>query len=193
MVDPVVVDAVVAVFVVAAGGAVVVFVVAAGAVAAGAMVLFGVAAGVVAAGATEPVEAVPVDTPPWCEQAPRPAVPVVPSLQVTVVPPLVDAVAAGAAAGNDVEGVVVDAPVDVATPPWCEQAPFPVVVLVVPSLHVAVVAVACARTTPAVAATANPHAATTQNCAFRMVPPGEVPKLTRPARHSKLVRGHRRT
>jgi hypothetical protein len=56
---------------------------------------------------------VAVPTPPWWEQAPRPASAVVPSLQLTV---------AAAAA----------------TPPWCEQAPRPVWVAVVPSLQVTV-------------------------------------------------------
>jgi hypothetical protein len=51
-----------------------------------------VATGAVAAGAA----AVGVPTPPWCEQAPLPEVPMVPSLQVTGVP--VDVAAAGAAA-----------------------------------------------------------------------------------------------
>jgi hypothetical protein len=50
------------------------------------------ATGAAAAGAA----AVGVPTPPWCEQAPLPEVPMVPSLQVTGVP--VDVAAAGAAA-----------------------------------------------------------------------------------------------
>jgi hypothetical protein len=66
-------------------------------------------------------------------------VPFVPSLQMTGVPldtdPLEDVVVVAAAAVPAV-----------ATPPWCEHAPLPVVVLVVPSLQVTVVA-ACVEAT----------------------------------------------
>jgi hypothetical protein len=63
----------------------------------------------------------------------------VPSLQVTGVPVDVDPF-------EDVVVVAVAVAPAVATPPWCEHAPLPVVVLVVPSLQVTV-AVACAETT----------------------------------------------
>jgi hypothetical protein len=102
--------------------------------------------------------------------------------------PLAAALAFAAVAGaGAVDGAVVEA-----TPPWCEHAPRPVVVLVVPSLHVAVVAVpvACASATPA---STRPQTATTHTDALRMIPPGEGPKLPRPTRPSKLVQARRRT
>ena len=100
------------------------------------------AAAVAAAGAA----AVGVPTPPWCEHAPFPEVPIVPSLHVTGVPEAAVVAAAGAALVADVAVVaafgVVDELVGVPTPPWCEHAPFPEVPIV-PSLHVTGVPECC--------------------------------------------------
>ena len=104
---------------------------------------FGAAAGAAATAGAGADAVVPVPTPPWCEHAPLPVVVlVVPSLHVTVAP--VDAVLVGAAGAAAAAGAMaafgaVVVLVGVPTPPWCEQAPLPVVVLVVPSLHVTVV------------------------------------------------------
>jgi hypothetical protein len=104
---------------------------------------FGGADGATGAAAAGAAAAAPVPTPPWCEHAPLPVVVlVVPSLHVTVAP--VDAVLVGAAGAAAAEGAVaalgaVAVLVGVPTPPWCEQAPLPVFVLVVPSLHETVV------------------------------------------------------
>jgi hypothetical protein len=157
-----------------------------GLVAAGAGAAGAAAAGAGAAGATAPAELV-VATPPWCEQAPRPAVPLDPSLQVTAAP--VDAAGAAAAgAGAVAAGAVAVAPA-LATPPWCEHAPRPAVPAV-PSLHVTAVPASCARATPvAAAAHTNAQATTILICILRMFPPGEVPKLLLASADSKLVQG----
>jgi len=83
------------VVVVGVGEAVVVFV---GVLDAGAGVVLAAVVAVGAAGVVGAVRVPAVPTPPWCEHAPRPAVPIVPSLHVTDVPD--DVV--------DAAGVVVD-------------------------------------------------------------------------------------
>jgi hypothetical protein len=72
-------------------------------------------------------------TPPWWEQAPRPAVEVVPSRQLTLSPSLADALGASALVSLRVELRVEAGP----TPPWWEQAPRPEVE-VVPSRQLTV-------------------------------------------------------
>src|SRR3954462_4754188 len=63
-------------------------------------------------------------TPPWCEQAPRPAMLVVPSVQVTL----------GFAAS--LAAFFAAAVAFASTPPCCEQAPRPTALELVPSLHI---------------------------------------------------------
>jgi hypothetical protein len=91
--------------------------------------------------------AVPADlfTPPWPLQAPRPPLEVVPSLQVTVPPELLEVAAGALAAAGASAGVALPDEADLFTPPWPLQAPRPPLE-VVPSLQVTVVPalVACA-------------------------------------------------
>src|SRR6185436_7110940 len=93
------------------------------------------------------------ETPPWWEQAPRPGLEVVPSLQRTtgaVPPPARLCSAASLVAGPALAGAS-----SRSTPPWCEQAPFPASE-VVPSLQ-------RTSTAPGSSARATPYAPATRN------------------------------
>ena len=135
-------------------------------------------------------------TPPWCEHAPFPVVvDVVPSAQVTsvlafvaVVLALVALVAAFvAAAPAAVTPAVALSAAVFATPPWCEQAPWPVVVEVVPSLHR--MADACADATPARVAMAT-RAAPMEGANRNRIPPSRDNKKKRVSssrRHARAL------
>jgi hypothetical protein len=103
-------------------------------------------------------------TPPWPLQAPRPPLDEVPSLQVTVPPPLLvpAGAAADAAAGAAAGAAVVAAPeADLLMPPCPLQAPRPPCGEVLPSLQVTGPAVSCAEamtgSASSVAASTAPH------------------------------------
>ena len=102
------------------------------------------AAGAAAGAAAAPLAA-SLLTPPWPLQAPRPPLDVVPSMQVTVEPLLLELVLAGAAALEEPEELVLLmlVPADLLTPPWPLQAPRPPLD-VLPSLQVTVVLVSWA-------------------------------------------------